>query len=404
MALRPIHHESGLTATRAFVADPYLDLRTYDADADLMTLSLGPQHPSTHGVFRVVLHLDGEVIVKAVPHMGYLHRGVEKLCEKLTYVNIVPLLDKNDYVAPMCNEQAAMLAFEKLLSIPVPLRARYLRTLLAEIQRIASHLLWLGTFAMDLGGAMGGGTSIFMYCFRERELILDLFEELTGCRFHYNTHCVGGNRHDIPKEWPASVHRALDTIESRLDQYVGMLEHPIFLDRTKGVGTIDGALALELGLSGPLLRASGIDYDLRRDAPYHIYDQLDLRVAVDGGGDCWSRFKVRLDEIRESIRLSRLLIDNVPQGALSSVKPVNQVAQYKCAGGQVYVAVESPRGELGTWLIGGGPRPTSPYRMKIRPPSLHAVAVIPYIFPGHTLSDAIAILGTLDPIMGEVDR
>ncbi|MCC7385773.1 MAG: NADH-quinone oxidoreductase subunit D [Deltaproteobacteria bacterium] len=370
-----------------------------------MTLSLGPQHPSTHGVFRVVLYMDGEVIVKAVPYAGYLHRGVEKLCEKLSYTNITPIIDKNDYVAPMTNEQAVNMAFEKLMGVEVPIRARYLRTILAEIQRVASHLLWLGTFAMDLGGALGGGTSVFMYCFREREMILDLFEEITGCRFHYNTHCVGGNRHDIPAHWPKMVHETLAEIDARLDQYGSMLDHPIFADRTKGVGTIDAELAMELGLSGPLLRGSGIDHDLRRDAPYHIYDQIDLKVFVESAGDCWARYKVRVQEMQESIRIARMLIDSVPAGPLCSMKPIRMVSAHKIASGQAYVAIETPRGELGTYLIGGGDnKGTSPYRLKIRPPSLHALAVVPYIFPGHTLSDAVAILGSLDPIMGEVDR
>jgi NADH-quinone oxidoreductase subunit D len=395
--------EQTLSATRAFVPDPYLDPAAYPADADLMTLNFGPQHPSTHGVFRAVLHLDGELIIKAVPHVGYLHRGVEKLCEKLSYANVTPILDKNDYVAPMCNELAANMAFEKLLGIEVPLRARYLRTLLAELQRVASHLLWLGTFAMDLGGALGGGTSVFMYCFRERELILDLFEELTGCRFHYNTHCVGGNRHDIPAGWPQHVHAALDAIEQRMSEYMGMLEHPVFVARTRNVGTLDAELALELGLSGPLLRASGIDHDLRRDAPYALYDQLDVQVACDSGGDCWARYSVRVREIAESIRLTRMLIDNVPSGPISATKPLNSVTQFKITAGQTYVAIESPRGELGTWLIAGG-KGNSPLRMKIRPPSLHALAAVPYLFPGYALSDAVAILGSLDPIMGEADR
>ncbi len=388
---------------RGFVADPYLDLDTYEPDADLMTLSLGPQHPSTHGVFRIVLYLDGEIIIKAVPHAGYLHRGVEKLCEKLSYSNITPILDKNDYVAPMLNEQAANMAFEKLMNVEVPLRAKYLRTILAEIQRVASHLLWMGAFAMDLGGALGGGTSIFMYAFRERELILDLFEALTGCRFHYNTHCVGGNRHDVPVGWPKLVHETLSTISSRLDEYLMAMEHPVFLDRTRGVGVIDATLALELGVSGPNLRASGVDHDLRRDAPYHVYEQLDLRVPVESSGDCLARSKVRIEEMRESIRIARLLVDNIPQGPLSGAKPLSIVTQYKAPAGQAYVGIETPRGELGTWLIGGG-KGTSPYRMKIRPPSLHSAAVIPYILPGLTLSDAVAILGSLDPVMGEVDR
>lgn len=393
-----------IAPTRGFVADPYLSLEDYDADADLMTLSLGPQHPSTHGVFRVVLHLDGEVIIKAVPHAGYLHRGVEKLCEKLSYSNITPILDKNDYVSPLINEQAANMAFERLMDVEVPLRARYLRTVLAELQRVASHLLWLGTFAIDLGGAMGGGTTLFMYCFRDREVILDLFEALTGCRFHYNTHCIGGNRHDVPRGWAKQVKDALDLIEGRLGEYLGILEHPIFAERTKGVGVLDGELALELGVSGPLLRASGVDHDLRRDAPYHVYELLDLKVPVETGGDCWARYRVRVEEMRESMRLVRLLIDELPAGPLSSTKPLAMVTQFKAAAGQVYVGVESPRGELGTWLIADPKKPTSPYRMKIRPPSLHAAAVIPYICPGHSLSDAIAILGSLDPIMGEVDR
>ncbi len=391
--------------TKAFVPEPHLDLSTYEADADLMTLSLGPQHPSTHGVFRVVLYLDGEQIVKAVPYPGYLHRGVEKLCEKLMASNITPIIDKNDYVAPMTNEQAVNMAFESLMGVEVPVRARYLRTVLAETQRVASHLLWLGTFGMDLGGALGGGTSLFMWCFRERELILDLFENLTGCRFHYNTHTVGGNRHDVPAGWPEMLHRTLGAIDERLDQYLGMLEHPIFSARTKGVGVIDADLALELGLTGPLLRASGVDHDLRRDAPYHAYAEVDLKVFVEDAGDCWARSKVRIEEMRESIRISRILVDNLPPGPICSTKPLKMVGQHKLPPGQVYVGIETPRGELGTWLIGGGAnKGSSPYRLKIRSPSLHACAVIPYVLPGCSLSDAIAILGSLDPVMGEVDR
>ena len=385
--------------------DPYLDIDLYDPAADLMVLNLGPQHPSTHGVFRVVLYLDGEVIVKAVPYPGYLHRGVEKLCEKLTYVMITPIIDKNDYVAPMTNEQAVNMAFESMLGVEVPIRAKYLRTIVAEIQRVASHLLWLGTFSIDLGGALGGGTSVFMWCFRERETILDLFEDLTGCRFHYNTHTVGGNRHDIPAGWAAKVHSTLAHIDQRIDEYESMLDHPIFRRRTVGVGVIPSDLALELGLSGPLLRASGVDHDLRRDAPYHIYDQIDLNVFVEQGGDCWARYKVRLEEMRESIRVARSLVDNVPEGPLCGFKPIKSPAQVRIRDGQAYVAIETPRGELGTYVIGGGDnKNASPYRLKIRPPSLHALASLPYILPGHTVSDAIAILGTLDPIMGEVDR
>lgn len=387
-------------------ADPYLDIDAYDPEADLMVLNLGPQHPSTHGVFRVKLFLDGEIIVKAQPYAGYLHRGVEKLCEKLAFTQITPIVDKNDYVSPMMNEQAINMAFEALLGAEVPRRARYIRTIVAELQRVASHLLWLGTFALDMGGALGGGTTVFLHCFRERELILDLFEMLTGCRFHYNTHTVGGNRHDIPEGWSKHVKDAIALIERRSYEYEELMtKHGIFVQRTKGVGVIDGELAMELGITGPILRAAGVDFDMRRDAPYHAYDEIEVRVPTETAGDCQARTLVRIREIRESIRIVREMIDGVPEGPICGHKPIKIVLQERSAGGQAYVGLESPRGELGTWVIGGGVnKGTSPYRLKIRPPSLHAAAVLPYILPGHTVSDAIVILGNLDPIMGEVDR
>ncbi|HMU38487.1 MAG TPA: NADH-quinone oxidoreductase subunit D [Pseudomonadota bacterium] len=386
--------------------NPHLSLETYEPEADLMVLNFGPQHPSTHGVFRIQLFLDGETIVKAVPDLGYLHRGVEKLCERLTYVQMTPIVDKNDYVSPMHNEQAINMAFEKLLNVEVPRRARYLRTLFAELQRIASHLLWLGTFALDLGGAIGGGSSVFLHCFRERELILDLFEEVTGARFHYNTHTIGGNRHDITPGWADNVKKALLVIESRLPEYETITySNQIFTERTKGIGILDGELALELGLTGPILRASGIDHDLRRDAPYHAYDEMEVKVATAQTGDCWARSIVRLAEIRESIRIVRALVDSVPEGPICGYKPIKLAGQVKIAQGHAYAAMESSRGELGTYVIaGGGEGNTSPYRLKIRPPSFHALSALPYLLPGHMVADAVVILGSLDPIMGEVDR
>ncbi len=385
--------------------DPHAKTVEMDPEADLMLLHFGPQHPSTHGVFRMDLLLDGEVIVKATPYLGYLHRGVEKLCERLSYVQITPIVDKNDYVAPMTNEQAINLAFEKLLGVEVPRRARWIRTIFAELQRIASHLLWLGTFALDLGGALGGGSTLFLHCFRERELILALFEEVTGARFHYNTHTIGGNRHDLPGGWDAKVRSALDTISAQLSAYESMsLANGIFCARTRGVGRLDGALALELGITGPALRASGVDHDLRRDAPYHAYDELKVHVAVAHGGDCLARAEVRFAEIRDSIRIVREGIDGIPEGSICGYKPVRQVLQAKVSSGQTYAALESPRGELGTFIVAGGEPASSPYRLKIRAPSLHALSALPYVLPGHTVSDAVAILGSLDPIMGEVDR
>ena len=383
--------------------DPHLPIDRYDPEGELMLLHFGPQHPSTHGVFRMDLYLDGEKVVKVVPHVGYLHRAVEKLCETLAYVQITPIVDKNDYVAPMTNEQALNMAFEAALKLEVPRRARWMRMIFAELQRIASHLLWLGTFALDLGGALGGGSTVFLHCFRERELVLDLFEEVTGARFHYNTHTLGGNRHDLPAGWSAKVKAALDVIGPRLDEYEAMtLENRIFLERTRGVGTLDAELALELGITGPILRACGVDHDLRRDAPFHAYDEVKVNVVTAQGGDCLARARVRLGEMRERVRLVREMVDAVPEGSNNSGRPVKLPVQTKIPPGQVYVAIETPRGELGSYLISDGTQ--FPYRLKIRPPSLHALSALPYIVPGATVSDAVAILGSMDPIMGEVDR
>ncbi|MBL8934953.1 MAG: NADH-quinone oxidoreductase subunit D [Archangium sp.] len=392
-----------LTATAHKRVNPYVSIDELDSEAELMLLHFGPQHPSTHGVFRMDLYLDGEIIVKAVPYCGYLHRAVEKLCEKLAYVQLTPIVDKNDYVSPMTNEQALVMAFEAMLKLEVPRRARWMRSLFAELQRIASHLLAVGTFSLDLGGALGGGSTVFIHCFRERELILDLFEDVTGARFHYNTHTIGGNRHDLPAGWGAKVKAALDVIEARLPEYGAMtLENRIFQQRTKNVGVLDGELALELGITGPNLRASGVDHDLRRDAPYSAYDEVKVNVAVAKAGDCYARSEVRVAEIKESIRLCRLFVDGMPEGPINSGKPTKLPVQTKIPVGQTYVGIETPRGELGTWLIADGTQ--NPYRLKIRPPSLHSLSALPYILPGQTVSDAVAILGSLDPIMGEVDR
>ena len=386
--------------------NPHLDIDAYDADADLMALNMGPQHPSTHGVMRIKLFLDGEVIVKAVPYPGYLHRGVEKLCEKLTFVQIIPIVDKHDYVAPMTNEQAIAVAFERTLGIEVPRRARYLRTILAELTRIGSHLLWLGTFTLDIGGTIGGGASVMMYTFREREKILDCFENLTGSRFHYNTHTVGGNRHEIPDGWVDQVKAITALMKIRVPEYEELCTgNEIFNLRTQGVGVVDADLALELGLCGPNLRGSGVDHDLRRDQPFHAYDEIEVNVAVAQGGDCHARYQVRIAELYESIRIIESIIDKIPDGPLSSQRPVKSHLGVKIKTGCHYHSIETPRGELGTYIIGGGDnKSASPYRLKIRPPSLHSMSALPYLLVGHTVSDVVAILGSLDPIMGEVDR
>ena len=389
-------------------SDPHLDLDTYDPEADLMALNMGPQHPSTHGVLRLKLFLDGEMIVKAVPYLGYLHRGVEKLLEKLSYAQITPIVDKNDYVSPMMNEWAVNLGFEALLGIEAPPRAQYIRTICAEIQRVASHLLWLGTWGLDMGGALGGGASLFIYGMRERELILDLFEDLTGCRFHYNTHQVGGNRHDIPAGWHDKVKQTLGHINGRIIEYEGMLnENPIFRARTIGVGKLDPLLAMELGVTGPVLRGSGVDFDLRRDRPYGAYGDLTIHVPVETAGDCFARFKVRVAEIRESIRIALTLLEGIPEGPICALKAIKQVSGVKVTDGEVaYASLESPRGELGTFVMAHKDRKqgTSPYRVKLRPPSYHLLSLLPYMAPGINISDLVVIIGSLDPIMGEADR
>jgi NADH-quinone oxidoreductase subunit D len=388
-----------------FRDDPHLPLDRYDPAADIMPMNMGPQHPSTHGVMRLKLFLDGETVVKAVPYPGYLHRGVEKLCEHRSYVQLTPIFDKHDYLAPMHNEQALVRVQEEMLGIEPPPRAQWLRCLLAELNRVGSHLLWLATYTLDLGGVMGGGACVMMYTFREREQLFDIFEALTGSRFHYNTHTLGGQRHDPPAGWDRKVLAYLDEQERRLLQYQAEVETDIFELRSMHTGVISPELALGLGLSGPALRASGVDHDLRRDAPYWAYDQVQLRVPVETAGDCLARYRVRFEEMKESLRLARAFLEGLPEGPIGAAKPVKMSGAVKIPGGRHYAAVESPRGELGTYLVaGGGTRGDAPYRLKIRPPSLHAMSALPWILPGHTVSDVVAILGSLDPILGEVDR
>ncbi len=393
----------GLVPTRHPIPDPYLDIDQYDPEGDLMILNLGPQHPSTHGVLRVKLYLDGEVCIKAVPYLGYLHRGVEKLCEKLTYVQITPIVDKNDYVSAFTNELAINTAFEALLGVQAPPRARWIRTLGAEMQRVASHLLFLGTFGLDMGGAIGGGASIFMHTFRERETILDCFEMLTGSRFHYNTLTVGGCRHDIPEGWADLVTRTFRVIAERTEEYESFLrDNTVFRARTVGIGVVDAGLAKELGLSGPNLRASGIDWDLRRDRPYAAYDQVKVNVITRDAGDCFARWEVRMGELRESVRLVLEMVQGIPEGPICALKPVKLPGAVKAKTATAYAAIETARGELGTYVIADGS--DKPYRCKIRPPSFHALQILPYLCPGNNVSDIIVTLGSLDPILGEVDR
>ena len=371
--------------------------------SERLTMNMGPQHPSAHGVFRAVLTLEGETVIDVDAVIGYLHRCHEKLAETLTYAQYPSIASKTDYVAAMTSEFAYVSAAEAIGKIEVPKRAEYLRVLVAELQRVASHLLWLGTWCMDMGGALGGGATIFLYTIRERELILDLFESLVGARLLYGFFQVGGVRYDLPDGWATSCRETVDLLESRISEYERMLEdNPFFMARAEGVGVISRELAEDVGISGPLLRGSGVDYDLRRADPYSAYNDFDFRVPVESSGDCLARYRVRMVEFRESLKIVRQVLDKLPDGPVSSRPGLKSVAQTRIPKGETYARIEGPRGEVGCYLIADGK--AKPYRMKWRGASFSNLAVLPHIIPGHKVSDVVAIMGSVDPVFGEVDR
>jgi NADH:ubiquinone oxidoreductase subunit D len=380
------------------------DVRAIDYQgSERLTMNMGPQHPSAHGVFRAILTLEGETVVGVDAVIGYLHRCHEKLAENLAYVQYPTIASKTDYVAAMCSELAYVMAAEQIGQFDVPKRAQYLRVMVAELQRIASHCLWLGTWCMDMGGALGGGATIFLYCIRERELVLDLFEALVGARLLYGFHQVGGVRYDIPEGWTALCRQTIDLIESRLYEYEAMLDdNPFFSMRVKGVGTISRELAQDVGISGPLLRGSGITWDLRRNRPYSSYQDFQFDVPVETAGDCFARYQVRMVEFRQSIRIVRQILDGLPDGPISSRPGVKSLAQVKVPKGEAYARVEGPRGEVGCFLVSDGSN--KPYRMKWRGASFSNLAILPHILPGCGVADVVAIMGSVDPVFGEVDR
>jgi NADH-quinone oxidoreductase subunit D len=368
-----------------------------------LVMNMGPQHPSTHGIFRMILTLEGETIIAVDSIMGYLHRCHEKLAETLTYAQYPSIASKTDYVAAMTSELNYVLAAERIGQVEVPKRAQYLRVLVGELQRVASHLLWLGTWCLDMGGALGGGATVFLYCFREREAVLDLFESLTGARLLYGFHQVGGTRYDLPEGWATRCRETIDLIEKRINEYEDLLDgNTIFLVRTQGIGTISRDLAQDLGVCGPILRGSGVHYDVRRNDPYSSYQDFDFNVPVETGGDCYARYRVRMQEFRESITICRQVLDGLPSGPISSKPGLKSVAQVRIPKGETYSHVEGPRGEVGCYMVADGS--AKPYRMKWRGASFCNLAAVPHILPGHKIADAVAILGSLDPVFGEVDR
>ncbi|MGH7323588.1 MAG: NADH-quinone oxidoreductase subunit D [Candidatus Rokuibacteriota bacterium] len=368
-----------------------------------LIMNMGPQHPSAHGVFRAILTLEGETIAGVDAVIGYLHRCHEKLGETLTYVQYPSIASKTDYVAAMTSELAYVAAVEKVGKIDVPRRAQYLRVLVAELQRIASHCLWLGTWCLDLGGALGGGATVFLYTMRERETILDLFEALTGARLLYGFHQVGGVRYDLPAGWVERCRTTLELVDRRIDEYEAMLDdNAFFRVRTQGVGMISQELALEVGLSGPLIRGSGVGYDVRRAEPYSGYEDFDFKIPVETAGDCYARYRVRMQEFRQSMAIVRQVLDGLPEGPIGSRPGVKSVGQVRIAKGEGYARVEGARGEVGCYLISDGS--PKPYRMKWRGASFSNLAILPHILTGHKVADVVAIMGSVDPVFGEVDR
>jgi NADH-quinone oxidoreductase subunit D len=368
-----------------------------------LVMNMGPQHPSAHGVFRAILTLEGETVVAVDAVIGYLHRCHEKLAENLTYVQYPTIASKTDYVSAMTAELAYVAAVEKVGKIEVPRRAQYLRVLVAELQRIASHCLWLGTWCLDMGGALGGGATVFLYAIRERELVLDLFEALTGARLLYGFHQVGGVRYDVPAGWAERCRETIDLIGRRVDEYEAMLEdNAFFLVRTQGVGVISPELAQEVGVCGPLIRGSGIAYDVRRAEPYSSYQEFDFKVPVETAGDCFARYRVRMVEFRESIKIVRQALDGLPEGPISSRPGVKSVGQVRIPKGEGYTRVEGARGEVGCYLVADGG--AKPYRLKWRGASFSNLSIFPHIIPGSKIADVVAIMGSVDPVFGEVDR
>lgn len=364
------------------------------APIEELVVNVGPSHPSTHGVGRFIVHLDGDVIVDVEPVIGYLHRGIEKLAEHRRYNAVGTLMDRGDYLAGIHNELAFALATEKLLEVEVPRRASWLRVLMGELNRIASHLVWYGTMGLDTG-AMGQ----FLYAVRDREALLDILEDVTGQRMMFNYVRPGGVAADITTSAERKIRAFLATIDTYLDEHEALLGgNEIFQARMRGVGVIPSSMAVAFGLSGANLRASGVSFDVRKDLPYAAYDEMEFDVPVASEGDCYARYQVRMAEMRQAVRICRQCIDGLPEGEHMAKVP----KVLRPPAGEAYAAVESPRGELGVHLVSdGGP---TPYRMRYNPPALYALQVGEALLPGALLADAVIILGSLDLVLGEIDR
>lgn len=392
---------------------------TEAATQQVMSINMGPQHPSTHGVLRLILELDGETVVKATPHIGFLHRGVEKLAEYKTYHQFITLTDRLDYLAPLSNNLGYVLAVEKLLNIEAPKRSQYIRIILCELTRISSHLLWLATHALDIGAM-----TVYFYCFRERETINNIFEMAAGARMNLSYFRIGGVARDLPDGFVEKVREFVNDFPARLRDYETLLtKNKIWLMRTKDVGVISAEDAINYGLSGPSIRGSGVKWDVRKSEPYSSYDEMDFIVPVGQNGDVYDRYIVRLEEMRQSNEIVRQAMDTIPKGKFIAELPDVTLPQkenlkksmealihhFKVVTGgicppvgEVYACVEAPKGELGFYIVSDGTK--NPYRIKIRPPSFVNLEGLQKMVEGHLIADVVAVIGSLDIVLGEIDR
>ncbi|HET7871506.1 MAG TPA: NADH dehydrogenase (quinone) subunit D [Terriglobales bacterium] len=394
---------------------PAIDL----AEDKTMVLNMGPQHPSTHGVLRLLLEIDGEAVVRMIPDIGFLHTGIEKTCEAKFYQQVVPLTDRIDYLCPMVNNLCYVLAVEKLLGLEIPARATWMRVMLAELQRISSHLVWLGTHAMDIGAM-----SVFLYCFREREDLLRIYEMVSGQRMMTSYFRIGGLAMEPPLGFFEAVKKFLKIFPERIDEYENLLTgNRIFIDRLKGVAQISAEDGMAIGLSGPSLRASGVDFDIRRDMPYCDYEKFKFKVPVGKEGDVWARYLCRVQELRESTSIAKQALEGMPNGSIKAEAPKVVLPDrekmktqmealiyhfkivtegFTVPAGEVYQTIESPRGEMGYYVVSDGT--AKPMRVHMRSPSYANLQALPAMCEGKLIADVVAAIGSIDIVLGEIDR
>jgi NADH-quinone oxidoreductase subunit D len=403
-----------------WTATPILEAPVAEGAKDqTMVLNMGPQHPSTHGVLRLVLEIDGEIVVRLYPEIGYLHTGIEKTCEAKFYHQVVPLTDRIDYLSPMHNNLCYCLAVEKLLELPIPEKAQWMRVLLSELTRLNSHLVWLGTHAMDIGAL-----TVFLYTFREREEILRIFEYVAGQRMMTSYIRIGGLALEPPVDFFDRVQAFIRSFPEKIDEYSNLLTgNPIFMNRLQNVGLLSAEDAIALGVTGPPLRASGVDFDLRRDMPYSGYEKFQFKVPVSPRCDVWGRYEVRLQEMRESVKIIQQALDGMPEGSVKADAPKivlpdrekmktqmeSLIHHFKIVtegftvpSGEVYQGIESSRGQMGYYVVSDGT--AKPYRVHMRNPSFASLQALETMCRGRMLADVVAVIGSIDVVLGEIDR